>query len=204
MIEFTNDNENLYKDTLLCNREFNHFKKRKKIMLNKEITIWGIRAGKKDDAAPLFFKKNVIALGWGEMGDLSKIAADRESFKAKLIATYPETKPAAVPVVAGQPFRFIHVLKIGDMVVYPSKSDRQVYLGLIDGEYRYKPQLSEKYPNTRSVTWKKALPRTSFTQRAVYEIGSAMSFFLIKNNADEFLSFIEDIANSNLNKVEKR
>ncbi len=161
-------------------------------MANKEITVWGIHAGRTGDAETLFLKKNVVALGWEEMGDLSTIKADRDSFKEKIIRAYPNTKPRAIPLAAGQPFRFIYEMKIGDVVVYPSKSDRQVHIGIVEGEYKYNPLLSKGYPNTRAIKWKKSLPRTAFTQGALYEIGSAMSFFQVKTYADEFLSAMED------------
>ncbi len=172
-------------------------------MANKEITVWGIHAGKTGDAEPLFLKKNVVALGWDQMGDLSTIKADREAFKAKLIDAYPKTKPGAIPVAAGQPFRFIYELKIGDVVVYPSKSDRQVHIGIVEGEYKYNPSLSVGYPNTRSIKWEKSLPRTSFTQGALYEIGSAMSFFQVKTYADEYLSALEGKVISSPTEVEE-
>jgi restriction system protein len=41
------------------------------------------------------------------------------------------------------------------------------------------------------VKWLKSIPRTRFSQGALYEIGSAMSFFLVKNFADEFRAAIE-------------
>lgn len=160
-------------------------------MVNKEITVWGIHAGKTGDAETLFLKKNVIALGWDRMGDLSTIKADREAFKAKLLEAYPETKPGAVPVAAGQTYRFLYELQNGDVVVYPSKSDRLIHIGIVEGEYKYNPPLNSGYPNMRSVKWAKSLPRTLFTQGALYEIGSAMSFFQVKTYADEFLSALE-------------
>lgn len=160
-------------------------------MTNKEITVWGIHAGKTGDAETLFLKKNVIALGWDEMGDLSTIKADREAFKAKLVDAYPDTKPGAIPIAAGQPYRFLYELEKGDVVVYPGKSDRQIHIGIVEGEYLYNPSLNGGYPNMRSVKWMKSLPRTSFTQGALYEIGSAMSFFQVKTYADEFLSALE-------------
>lgn len=46
-------------------------------MANEEKKIWGIHT--KDDN--LFLKENVIAIGWHEMGDLSKIEANRDAFK---------------------------------------------------------------------------------------------------------------------------
>jgi restriction system protein len=49
--------------------------------------IWGIHAGKTGDADNLFLKHSVIALGWVEMGDMSKLAADREAFKVQVKST---------------------------------------------------------------------------------------------------------------------
>jgi restriction system protein len=42
-------------------------------MANKELTVWGIHAGRTGDAYNLFMKKNVVALGWPEVGDLKPI-----------------------------------------------------------------------------------------------------------------------------------
>lgn len=160
-------------------------------MANKEITVWGIHAGRTGDAYTLFLKKNVIAIGWDKIGDPSAIKPDRESFKAKIAEVYPETKPGALPLAAGQIFRFIHEPKVGDVVVYPSKHDRQVHLGIIEGGHKYNPALSGGYPNMRPVKWVKSFPRTYFTQGALYEIGSAMSFFQVKTYADEYIAALE-------------
>ena len=54
----------------------------------EEKRVWGIHT--KDDN--LFLKGNVIALGWQQIGDLSLIAPDRESFKEKYIAAYPDAR----------------------------------------------------------------------------------------------------------------
>ena len=131
----------------------------------EEKRVWGIHT--KDDN--LFLKGNVIALGWHQIGDLSLIAPDRESFKEKYIAAYPDAKKGSIPTGVGMLFRFCHEVQIGDYIIYPSKIDRSEYV------------------QQRSVKWLKHLPRMSFSQGALYEIGSAMSFFMVKNYADEFL-----------------
>ncbi len=159
-------------------------------MKEKDLTIWGIHAGRTGDADALFLKKNVVALGWSEMGDLSRYK-DREAFKEAVLQSYPDIKPGAIANNAGQLFRFIHEMNVGDLIVYPSKQDREVHIGVIEGEYTYNPQLNQGYPNVRKVKWLKSLPRTAFTQGALYEIGSAMSFFQVKNYADEFKSKVE-------------
>jgi restriction system protein len=149
-----------------------------------EHKVWGIHAGRTGDAESLFFRDSCVALGWPQLGDLSKLPADREAFKRAVAKAFPNAKPGVIPNNAGQLFRFVHELKAGDLVVYPSKATRQVHLGTV-GSYKHKSSETE-YPNTRSVQWIRALPRTSFSQGALYEIGSALSFFQVRNHADEF------------------
>ena len=54
----------------------------------------------------------------------------------------------------------------------------------------YDPSQME-YVQARKVKWLKHLPRMSFSQGALYEIGSAMSFFMVKNYADEFMAALD-------------
>lgn len=153
-----------------------------------ERTVWGIHAGRTGDADSLFLKKNFVALGWLDMGDIGQLPADREAFKDKVRETYPDWRPGQIPGSAGQLYRFVHEMKVGDLIVYPSKRDRQIHIGEIVGEFEYRPDLQDSYPQTRPVKWLKHVPRTLFSQGALYETGSAMSFFQIRNYADEFLA----------------
>jgi len=166
---------------------------RMKYMPNLETKIWGIHAGALGEVDSTFLDKGTpcVAIGWEEVGDLSKISADRDSFKDKVIKAYPDIKKGAIPVAAGMMYRFLHEMQIGDIVVYPSKQDRQVHIGKIKGNYEYKPGVEKSYPNMRAVEWIKHTPRTSLSQGALYEIGSALSLFQVKNYADEFLSLLE-------------
>ena len=157
-------------------------------MAEAEKTVWGIHGGRTGDADTLFLKRNCLAVGWSKLGDLSRLPKDREAFKAAVASTFPEKKPGAIPNVAGQLFRFIHEMRVGEWVVYPSKRDRMVHIGRVAGAYAYDPKGEESYPNRRAVEWVKAVPRTQFTQGALYEIGSAMSLFQVKTYSDEFTS----------------
>ena len=155
-------------------------------MAESEKRIWGIHT--KDDL--LFLRQSIIAIGWREMGDLSKIQASRDGFKAKYIETYPEAKKGSIPTGSGMLYRFCHEIQIGDVIVYPSKIDRMINIGEVTGNYYYDPNQPE-YVQVRTVKWLKHLPRTVFSQGALYEIGSAMSFFTVKNYADEFLAALD-------------
>lgn len=148
--------------------------------------IWGIHT--QDDR--LFLNDNVIAIGWKAFGDLKAIEPTREAFKEHYEKTYPEVKRGSIATCAGMLYRFLHEVEVGDYVVFPSKSDRKINIGLIEGEYEYVPDAIE-YVQQRKVKWLKHLPRTFFSQGALYEVGSALSFFVVKSYADEYLAALD-------------
>jgi len=125
------------------------------------------------------------------MPDLTSLPSDREVYKERLRQAYPSAKAGAIRVWAGQLFRFVHEVNIGDLVVYPSKVDKRIHIGRIKGEYHHVPSPGHDYANRRSVDWLNDFPRAAFTQGALCEIGSALSFFQVKNYADEYLAALE-------------
>lgn len=154
-------------------------------MPNQDKKIWGIHT--LDDN--LFLKNNVIAIGWKDMGDLSKIKADRNDFKDEYLKKYPNAKKMSAANSVGMLYRFANEVEVGDYVVFPSKSDRKINIGVIEGEYNYNSNEVE-YAHQRSVKWLKHLPRTQFSQGALYEIGSLLTFFMVKNYADEYIDIL--------------
>jgi len=151
-----------------------------------EQTVWCIHGGRVGEADSLFLKHNVVALDYRGAGDLSVLAPNRDAFKDRILQVSPEIKPGALNNSAGQIFRFIHEMQVGDLVVYPSKIDRRMHIGRVEGPYVYVVEAEGAFPHRRAVRWLKAPPRTSFSQGALYETGSALSFFQIRNYADEF------------------
>jgi restriction system protein len=148
-------------------------------------TFWGFHAkGSKPEA--ILLDKCELAIGWGEVGDISAIAGDREALKAKLSKVLTWSKPGAIPVIAGQLYRFVNELAIGDVVVFRSRSEGQVRLGTVTGPYHFDPTDDPEHPNRRPVKWVKAVPITSVSQGALYELGSILTFFQIRNYADEW------------------
>lgn len=132
---------------------------------NKEKRIWGIHT--KDDN--LFLQNDVIAIGWKNMGDLSKIEATRDAFKESYIEAYPDAKKGSIGNGAGMLFRFTNEVQIGDYVVFPSKINRQINIGIVESKYIYNATATE-YVQQHKVKWLKHLPRTAFSQGALYEV----------------------------------
>lgn len=155
-----------------------------------EKTIWGIHAGSEGEADGLFIKNKVIAIGWRRVGDLSNYK-DREAYKNILQKTYKDISVGALRNTAGIFYRFVYEMQIGDLVIYPSKRSKQIYIGEVTSKYKYRPDSHEEFIHHHSVEWKANYPRTRFTQDALYEIGSALSLFQVKNYADEFLVALE-------------
>lgn len=149
--------------------------------------LWCVRAGEAGQADSVFLKKNCLAIGWEEVGDLSKIKPNRDAFKAKVAETYPAKKANAIPGYAGMLYRFVHEMKPGELVVYRSKIDKKFHIGEITGGYVYDPSVMKEYPNLRAVKWLGTFPTTQFTQGALSESNSTLTVFTIKNYAQEFL-----------------
>ena len=153
-----------------------------------EKSIWGVHMDWSLGLSPV--GKSFIAIGWDKLGDLSKLTATRDAFKTAVAAAY-DAKPGAIPVNAGILFRFVHEMKKGDIVVYPSKPDRMVNLGVVESDYTFDNASVQAYPNRRRVKWLRQLPRTDFSADALHEIGAFITLFKVSNNADEFLAAYE-------------
>ena len=154
--------------------------------MENNLKIWGIHT--MDDS--LFLNQNIIAIGWDAIGDLSRIEPTREAYKNEYIRAYPNAKKGSVATGAGMLYRFSCEMQKGDYIVFPSKIDRKINIGIVESDY-FHDDAAAMYPNQRKVKWLKHLPRTAFSQGALYEVGSALSFFQVKNYSDEFLKALD-------------
>lgn len=154
--------------------------------MESNVKIWGIHT--MDDS--LFLNQNIIAIGWDAIGNLSRIEPTREAYKNEYIRAYPNAKKGSVATGAGMLYRFSCEMQKGDYIVFPSKIDRKINIGIVESDY-FHDDAAAMYPNQRKVKWLRHLPRTAFSQGALYEVGSALSFFQVKNYSDEFLKALD-------------
>ncbi len=154
----------------------------------REAVVWGVHMGRHVNNRPI--EDGYVAIGWAELGDIRKISSDRETIKTAILAHDPKFSAGALPVHAGQIYRFAREMKEGDYVVYPSKHDRMINIGRFTGKTDYVEGDADEYPNRREVKWLKHCPRSEFSQSALNEIGSALTLFRVKTHAGEFLSKI--------------
>lgn len=151
--------------------------------------IWGIHMRRTHALVPI--EQGYVAIGWREMGDLSLIGRNRDAFKAAYERSNPDAGPGKVRTSAGVPYRFLVEMKVGDLVIFPSKPDRMVNIGVIESDYTYLSDAPFDCPHRRLVRWLKHIPRADFSQAALNEIGSALTLFKVTTHADEFLAAME-------------
>lgn len=148
--------------------------------------VWAVRAGGDSEADPLFIENGQIAVSFRAVDqDVSALPPQRSAFK-EAFAQNGEAKPGAIPVQAGQLFRFVHEMKIGDRVIYPRKIDRTLLWGEIATPYIYDRTNNPEFPHRRGVRWRASLSRDVFSQGALYELGSVLTLFELRNFASEF------------------
>ena len=148
--------------------------------------VWGIHTTQEN----LFLPNNIIGIGWEEMGDIKCAGDNRDDIKKKYAEIYPDATSGSIATCVGMLYRFVYEVQIGDYVVYPSKADRKINIGVIESDYFNEPS-ENKYTQRRKVKWLKSFSRTDFSQGALYEVGSALTFFQVKNYADEYLAALE-------------
>lgn len=135
-----------------------------------------------------------VSIGWEGLGDLTKVPSDRESLKALLIRSIPGAKAGAIPVWAGILSKFVHDMKVGDIVVSPNKKNRTINIGRVSGDYYYASG-TEIHPNRRKVEWLKTdIPRSDLPQTALNEIGSTLTLFEVKRHRHVIENLLDGVS----------
>ena len=148
---------------------------------------WGIHDNRPEID---FVDEGFVALGWDAIDrDVTALVGDRDALKAELHAAYPHKGTRAVAAWAGIFVRFVADARPGDVVVHPHQEERTINFGRIAGPYAYAADASARR-HRRRVEWTNTgVPRDAFTQEALWEIGSTLTFFGIRNHLAELERF---------------
>ncbi len=126
-----------------------------------------------------------MRIGWDEMGDLAQLEATRDAFKAAMSERMPQIDDASIPYQAGTVYRFVHAVKVGDIVVCPDRQTSTLNIGRVSGPYELHPT-SDVHKHWRPVTWiRTGVPRDELSYPAQEEISSATTLFQIVTGEDE-------------------
>ncbi|NTF63416.1 restriction endonuclease [Rhizobium rhizogenes] len=141
---------------------------------------WMVRADRNGRLFDVFKEKSAVAIGWGDIGDLTQIK-NRKTISEKVAATWPEMKSQGIAMAAGQLHRFVNEIEIGDMVVTYDPSRRVYLLGEVSGGYRFDDSIEAAYPNIRPVRWQGEVSRDLLSVESRNSLGSISTLFRISN-----------------------
>ncbi len=123
------------------------------------MTLWQIRAGKKDEAR--FLDASEIDIGFSVAIDASALAS-QEALKAMIEERWPPSRPGSIAHAASQVWTFAHEMQRGDHVVVPLIDSPLCHVGEITGPYRFDASASD-HRHIRAVRWvARNIPRSQF------------------------------------------
>ena len=140
------------------------------------MTLWVCKGGKRGERESRFKENNLIAIGFNQLDNLSRVKT-REELKELYEKAFPNAPEGRKNNHVGQVHAFLQKAKIDDTVVVPMKTSGTIWIGKIKSEYKFRDDLGSDIKHTRNVEWLgKDIPRDSFNQANLYSFGSAMTF----------------------------
>lgn len=78
--------------------------------------------------------------------------------------------------------KFRSVVKIGDQVISYDREKREYLVGVVKGDYQYKPGLVGDYPHLREVDWQGRVKRDDLSASSRNSLGSTLTLFSINDD----------------------
>lgn len=97
-----------------------------------------------------FYKAGIMAIGWGEIGDL-KAFESKDAMKAKMKETYDPT--LSYKNAAHATWQFANEMKAGDIVFVKKGMHQLIGRGIVASDYEYDNDRADEYANCRKVNW---------------------------------------------------
>lgn len=141
----------------------------------EDFNIWMVRSGEGGYLLDEFFEKEIVAIGWNELGEISNDITYDE-LKHRIFQVYQDVSSGAAGQSAGQIWRFIKEFKVGDKIVTYDSESRLYYTGEIKSPAKYNDKLS--YHHYRDVLWEEAgIDRDTLSTETKNTLGSARTIF---------------------------
>ena len=129
-----------------------------------------------------FQEKNIVAIGWQELGDLSNLK-NKDDIKQLIDKTYDHEKPRARAIWVGQVTRFRFDFSKGDFTLSYDPDGRKYLVGEIISDYRYDDKFP--LPHIRDVKWLGEVDRDSLSASTKNTLGSISTIFDVGKDAQK-------------------
>ena len=157
------------------------------------MALWLNRAGSKGEYESKFLEDKRIYLTWDNMDRDLRSFTNKKNLYSWYESFYGVTEKTSIQY-SNQLWKFVKLMKEGDIVVLPSKRNSTIHFGLIKSKCIYDDRSRGIYKHYRDVDWiKKDVPKTKIDQDLLYSFGAFSTICNIsRNNAEkrikEFLS----------------
>ena len=151
--------------------------------------IWAIATGENGCLLEDFMSNNIVAIGWDNLGDLSKYK-NQDEITDKLAERLDDVgRPTNDSLCC---FQFSHDMKVGDIVIAKNGRKRVWAGGVVESDYFFDASRSE-YKHTRKVRWIKnepaEFPGTGIAPKTLTEITPYPTFVsFVENYLDDSIS----------------
>ena len=170
---------------------------------------------------------NVISIGWGQIGDVSKMS--HETLIAAVASAYPDKPNATKSLFVNMLWSFYHEIKLGDVVI--ARKGRKILAAIgkvmkagfyAPGRNPYLASPDKLHPNFLEIEWldqsrNKVFPNIVFPMHSVYELTESQYLSLVEEptpelfttsaveNQNEFVleKYLEEFIVSNFNTIFK-
>lgn len=146
---------------------------------------WVVRSGKHGEREAWALARGLAGTAWWEFPDLAPYTS-REALADLVEQKLSDLKEGAVANYTGQLWALRTRILVGDLMVLPLKTTKQLALGRVTGSYEYRAD--DPDPNLRHVIpvdWQRIdVPRSAVKQDLLFTLGSALTVFApTKNHA---------------------
>lgn len=129
------------------------YKNNEDIMSDKNVdsvSYWIYSPGNGASKWEEFYREGIIAIGWGEIGDLNTFSS-KDEMKQKMKKCYGEE--LSYINSAHATWQFVHQMKPGDIVFAKKGSSKVIGRGVVVSDYQYDPKRPDAYNNVRRINW---------------------------------------------------
>lgn len=150
--------------------------------------MWKVTAGQGNAYVDDFLEKELVAIGWFELGPIES-GASRDEIAALYRENHPQKTKQQIISGVGQIYRFLNEMQEGDEVITYDADKRRYYLGVVASSPQWQEGLVEGLPRIRKVEWSRQVSRDRLSVNARNTLGAIMAFFNVRKEvADEIRS----------------
>lgn len=114
------------------------------------VHYWIYSPGENSSMWSEFYKAGIMAIGWGEIGDL-KAFDSKDAMKAKMKEVIDPS--LSYKNTAHATWQFANEMKVGDIIFVKKGMYQLVGRGVVTSDYEYDDERTDEYANYRKVNW---------------------------------------------------